>query len=83
MDYERRRLDGAGHDSLLTLHFFTLQAVALYIMHDLVDNYAKDEAVKTLVDTFEWTFVPVVNVDGFEYSRTQNRLVCILIRVDA
>jgi len=48
--------------------------VPLYIAQYLTDNYDVDEDIKHLVDNCEIWIVPVVNPDGYEYSRTANRL---------
>jgi hypothetical protein len=48
--------------------------VPLYIAQYLADNYDIDEDIKHLVDNCEIWIVPVVNPDGYEYSRTSNRL---------
>lgn len=45
-----------------------------YIMRELVLNYNQDKAVTHLVDTLEWIIVPVVNVDGYQYTHTTERL---------
>jgi murein tripeptide amidase MpaA len=34
----------------------------------MVTNYPKH---KTLVDSFEWHIMPVLNPDGYEFSRSQ------------
>jgi carboxypeptidase T len=48
--------------------------VPLYIAQYLTDNYDSDTDVKHLVDNSEIWIVPVVNPDGYEYSRTHDRL---------
>jgi hypothetical protein len=48
--------------------------VPLYIAQYLADNYYSDAEVKHLVDNCEIWIVPVVNPDGYEYSRTTDRL---------
>jgi hypothetical protein len=48
--------------------------VPLYIAQYLTDNYDIDEDVKYLVDSCEIWIVPVVNPDGYEYSRTTDRM---------
>jgi hypothetical protein len=37
--------------------------------HDLLDNYSKDPRIKAIVDNVRTILVPVVNADGFNYSR--------------
>ncbi|MHC4586323.1 MAG: M14 family zinc carboxypeptidase, partial [Planctomycetota bacterium] len=46
----------------------------LYIAQYLANNYNSDAEVKHLVDNCEIWIVPVVNPDGYEFSRTTNRL---------
>jgi carboxypeptidase T len=48
--------------------------VPLYIAQYLVDNYDNDAEVKHLVDNCEIWIVPVVNPDGYEYSRTVDQM---------
>jgi hypothetical protein len=48
--------------------------VPLYIAQYLADNYETDAEVKHLIDNCEIWIVPVVNPDGYEYSRTVNRV---------
>jgi len=48
--------------------------VPLYIAQYLADNYETDAEVKHLVDNCEIWIVPVVNPDGYEYSRTRDRM---------
>ncbi|KAJ6634660.1 Carboxypeptidase B [Pseudolycoriella hygida] len=45
-------------------------ATALYIVHELVENYAKN---KNLLKNLNWVILPVVNPDGYEYSHTKER----------
>ncbi|KAI9294974.1 hypothetical protein K502DRAFT_304349 [Neoconidiobolus thromboides FSU 785] len=37
-------------------------------------KYASDADISKLLDSFEYTFIPVVNVDGYEYTRNGDRL---------
>jgi hypothetical protein len=48
--------------------------VPLYIAQYLIDNYASDTDVKHLIDNCEIWIVPVVNPDGYEYSRNVDRM---------
>ena len=48
--------------------------VPLYIAQYLADNYQTDAEIKHLVDNCEIWIVPVVNPDGYEYSRTVDRM---------
>ncbi|CAG0917676.1 unnamed protein product [Notodromas monacha] len=42
-----------------------------YIINEMVNNY---KANKDIVDAYQWYFLPVHNPDGYEYSRTNDRL---------
>lgn len=46
--------------------------VPLSIAEETLDNYDKDPAAKNRVDKGELWFVPLVNPDGYEYSRTED-----------
>ncbi|XP_044733186.1 carboxypeptidase B-like [Chrysoperla carnea] len=46
-------------------------AFALYIIHKLVERSYEHSA---LLDNFEWFIIPLLNPDGYEYSRTNDRL---------
>ncbi|XP_017122344.1 carboxypeptidase B [Drosophila elegans] len=46
-------------------------AGALYVIHQLVENYA---ANANLLKNFDWVILPVVNPDGYEYSHTSTRM---------
>ena len=48
--------------------------VPLYIAQYLTDNYDSDAEIKHLIDNCEIWIVPVVNPDGYEYSRTRDRM---------
>lgn len=42
-------------------------ATALYVIHELVENYANN---KDALRNLEWIILPVANPDGYEYSHT-------------
>ncbi len=48
--------------------------VPLYIAQYLVDNYKSNQYVKDMIDNCEIWIVPVVNPDGYEYSRIYDRM---------
>jgi len=45
-----------------------------YMMYQLVSQYGKDSRITNLVDKVEWTFVPVLNVDGYVFTWTKDRM---------
>lgn len=47
--------------------------VVTYIIQHLIEGYGKDIGVTTVLDAFEWHIVPVLNVDGFEFSWSADR----------
>jgi len=46
----------------------------IYVARELVLKYSTDSTVKFLVDKLEWIIIPVLNVDGYIYSHTTDRL---------
>ncbi|KNE58318.1 hypothetical protein AMAG_03905 [Allomyces macrogynus ATCC 38327] len=49
-------------------------AATINIMSNLASTYGTVPRVTALLDAFDFYFVPVVNVDGYEYSMTKDRL---------
>jgi len=47
--------------------------VVTYIIQYLIQSYGVDDAVTDVMDEFEWHLVPVLNVDGFEFSWSSDR----------
>jgi len=45
-----------------------------WVLNYLTTNYGKNDTVTALVDAIDWTFVPIVNVDGYDYTWSSNRL---------
>ncbi len=48
--------------------------VGSYFANYLLSNYGIDSTVTDLVDNVEFYLIPVYNVDGYNYTRTTNRL---------
>lgn len=48
--------------------------VTLYVAEQLITRYDTDAYIRRLVDRAEWFIVPVMNVDGYIYTWTTNRL---------
>ncbi len=49
-------------------------AVVMYILDSLINGYDTDPEIQRLVDSVEWILVPIVNVDGYQYSWGPERL---------
>ncbi|XP_071480102.1 carboxypeptidase B-like [Diadema antillarum] len=49
-------------------------ATVMYITNSLLENYGIDPDVTEILDTFDFVIVPAVNVDGYIYSWTNDRL---------
>uniref|UniRef100_A0A8R1DND6 Zinc carboxypeptidase A 1 n=1 Tax=Caenorhabditis japonica TaxID=281687 RepID=A0A8R1DND6_CAEJA len=49
-------------------------AVAMYMAHELLLGYENDAAVAKLMDHIDFYILPVLNPDGYEYSREKNRM---------
>jgi murein tripeptide amidase MpaA len=45
-------------------------STALYFINQLVTRYSIDPQIKLLVDQVDWYIMPLVNPDGYEYSRS-------------
>lgn len=45
-----------------------------WIANELITKYNSDQVVKSLVDQLEWHIFPVLNVDGYVYTHTTNRM---------
>jgi murein tripeptide amidase MpaA len=48
-------------------------------MSELLNNQDTEKNAHRLIKYFKWTFVPVLNIDGYEYSRTTDRMVRIIL----
>jgi len=46
----------------------------LYILNQLVEGYGNNGTITRLVDNIYWVFIPVVNIDGYLYTRSNDRL---------
>jgi len=49
-------------------------AVHMNIIGNIVDNYATDSVLRTLVDKYDWNLLPVVNPDGYAETWIGDRL---------
>ncbi|CAL4060397.1 unnamed protein product [Meganyctiphanes norvegica] len=48
-------------------------ATCLWILDKLLFTYGQDKTVTNLLDKYDFYIIPVVNPDGYVYSRTKNR----------
>ncbi|CAJ0592513.1 unnamed protein product [Cylicocyclus nassatus] len=49
-------------------------ATAMYIVHELVQGYDKNPEIQKILDHVDFYILPVMNPDGYEYSRVKNRM---------
>jgi len=49
-------------------------ATVSYILFTLASQYGKDSKITHLVDSFDWSFAPVVNPDGYVYTWNGDRM---------
>ncbi|ESN98860.1 hypothetical protein HELRODRAFT_188933 [Helobdella robusta] len=49
-------------------------ATLFKIVKHMQDNYNGDSLVKSLLDKYDWHFIPIVNPDGYDFTWTQNRM---------
>ncbi|CAJ0572849.1 unnamed protein product, partial [Mesorhabditis spiculigera] len=49
-------------------------ATAMYTVRQLVEGYDTDPQIHTLMDSVDFYILPVMNPDGYEYSRLTNRM---------
>ncbi|GJM25095.1 MAG: hypothetical protein DHS20C16_15100 [Phycisphaerae bacterium] len=77
------RIAGANVNDLspAVIYFTTVHArewitttITPYLANHLLSNYGTDPEVTNLVDNVEWFLVPVGNPDGYEYTRSSERL---------
>lgn len=47
---------------------------ALFIVAQMLERYNSDPTAKRLLDEIEWTLVPIVNIDGYQYTWDSQRL---------
>ncbi|XP_062582528.1 carboxypeptidase B-like [Saccostrea cucullata] len=49
-------------------------STVLYMIDQMANNPTHDRTIDTLLQKFDFYFAPVVNPDGYEYSRTHDRM---------
>jgi len=45
-----------------------------YIVDHFLKGYGSNDTLTTLLDFFDWTYIPILNVDGYDYTWTNDRL---------
>jgi murein tripeptide amidase MpaA len=45
-----------------------------YVAQQFLMDYSTDSSVKSLVDNFSWTIIPIVNPDGYVFTWTDDRM---------
>jgi murein tripeptide amidase MpaA len=49
-------------------------ATVMYIINEMLTKYGTDDKVTQMVNSVEFTIVPLINADGYEFSQTSTRL---------
>jgi len=45
-----------------------------YILNEFLTNYGVNATFTKLIDEIDWTFVPILNVDGYDYTFSNDRM---------
>ncbi|XP_032219717.1 carboxypeptidase B [Nematostella vectensis] len=49
-------------------------ATCMYMIRKILETGDSDSDVTDMLDNYEWVILPVLNVDGYEYTRTKDRM---------
>ncbi|KAJ7377902.1 corticosteroid- binding protein [Desmophyllum pertusum] len=49
-------------------------ATCMYMIRQILETRNSDSGVKYMLDNYEWVILPVLNVDGYEYTHTNYRM---------
>ncbi|EPZ32777.1 Peptidase M14, carboxypeptidase A domain-containing protein [Rozella allomycis CSF55] len=49
-------------------------AVVSYMANELITQYGKDAEITNLLDAFDFTIIPILNIDGYRYSHEKDRM---------
>ncbi|KAG5461091.1 MAG: hypothetical protein BJ554DRAFT_6772 [Olpidium bornovanus] len=74
---KRHIVIGAGQHArewIAPVSISTDLAVALYIATKLTTKYGQEKWATRLVDAFDWTVIPVINPDGYQYTHGWDRM---------
>lgn len=61
-------------DSNIHAREWVAGATGIYIINELVTKYNKNSDYKNLVDKIDFYILPIANPDGYEYSRSKDRM---------
>ncbi|XP_031623242.1 zinc carboxypeptidase-like [Contarinia nasturtii] len=59
-------------ESTIHAREWVTQATATYFLNELLTS--SDAEIRQLADNYDWVFVPVVNVDGYAYTHSNDRM---------
>jgi len=45
-----------------------------YLLNLFTTSYGKNDTITALVDAIDWTFIPIVNIDGYDFTWSSNRM---------
>ncbi|CAH1779626.1 unnamed protein product [Owenia fusiformis] len=60
-------------DSLIHAREWISGATNLYFIDQLVNNY-NNAANRAMVDAYDWVFMPIINIDGYQYTFDTDRM---------
>ncbi|XP_031572403.1 carboxypeptidase B-like [Actinia tenebrosa] len=49
-------------------------STCMYLARRLVNNYERDSQIRKLIEKLEWIILPIINVDGYLYTRNRDRM---------
>ncbi|EDO45321.1 predicted protein [Nematostella vectensis] len=50
------------------------QATCMYMLNQILYKYGKDQTVTAMLDKMDFVIMPILNVDGYVYTHTHNRM---------
>jgi len=65
---------GIFYDGGIHAREWIAPATVEFVLYTLVSQYGKNATVTKLVDSIEWTIVPIFNTDGYQYTWTNQRM---------
>ncbi|XP_068714990.1 carboxypeptidase B-like [Montipora foliosa] len=49
-------------------------ATCMIMIREMLSKYGKDSSITAMIDKLDWVIMPVLNVDGYEFTHTGNRM---------